>query len=172
MSCQGYSYQIIFMIVYQCALLELVQGYRALSDPTRLRMLHLLGRQPLCVRQLQGILYLPQVPVSQHLAYLRKAGWVESGRHAQWKVYRLLPSLSPVLRAALDGLLNAAKTQALLLSDLERMEAILKDPRYSFCCGFASSRGRAREDTTPIRSQLLHNSPMSTPDVKGLSVKK
>src|SRR5215510_7139367 len=78
---------------------ELVLGYRALSDPTRLRILHLLGHQPLCVCHLQDILYLPQVPVSQHLAYLRKAGWVESGRHAQWKVYRLLPSLSPGLRA-------------------------------------------------------------------------
>ena len=74
------------------------------------------------------------MPVSQHLAYLRKAGWVESWRHAQWKVYRLLPSLSPALRAVLDGLLSAAKTQTLLFSDLEDIEAILKDPRYSFCC--------------------------------------
>ena len=37
----------------------------------------------------QHILHLPQVPVSQHLAYLRKAGWVESGRQAQ------MESLSP-----------------------------------------------------------------------------
>jgi ArsR family transcriptional regulator, arsenate/arsenite/antimonite-responsive transcriptional repressor len=132
---------------------ELVQGYRALSDPTRLRMLHLLGHQPLCVCHLQDILHLPQVPVSQHLAYLRKAGWVESGRHAQWKVYRLLPSLSPGLRAVLDGLLSAAKTQTLLLSDLEHMEAILKDPRYSFCCGFATRRRQARKTTSPIRSE-------------------
>jgi ArsR family transcriptional regulator len=116
-------------------------------------MLHLLGHQPLCVCHLQDILHLPQVPVSQHLAYLRKAGWVESWRHAQWKVYRLLPSLSPGLRAVLDGLLSAAKTQTLLLSDLEHMEAILKDPRYSFCCDFAPPRRRARKNTTPIRSQ-------------------
>jgi ArsR family transcriptional regulator len=116
-------------------------------------MLHLLGHQPLCVCHLQDILHLPQVPVSQHLAYLRKAGLVESGRHAQWKVYRLLPSLSAGLRAVLDGLLNAAKTQTLLLSDLEHMEAILKDPRYSFCCDFATSRRRARKITTPIRSK-------------------
>jgi ArsR family transcriptional regulator, arsenate/arsenite/antimonite-responsive transcriptional repressor len=110
------------------------------------------------VCHLQDILHLPQVPVSQHLAYLRKTGWVESGRHAQWKVYRLLPSLSPALRAVLEGLLSAAKTQTLLLSDLERMEAILKDPRYSFCCGFATPAGEpgkspryqaSNERTTP-----------------------
>jgi ArsR family transcriptional regulator len=114
-------------------------------------MLHLLGHKPLCVCHLQDILHLPQVPVSQHLAYLRKAGWVESGRHAQWKVYRLLPSLSPGLRAVLDGLLSAAKTQTLLLSDLEHMEAILKDPRYSFCGGFTTPRRRARKITTAIK---------------------
>ena len=132
---------------------ELVEGYRALSDPTRLRMLHLLGHQPLCVCHLQDILHLPQVPVSQHLAYLRKAGWVESGRHAQWKVYRILPSLSPGLRAVLDGLLSAARAQTLFLSDLEHMEAILKDPRYSFCCDFATPRRRAKKIATPIRSK-------------------
>jgi ArsR family transcriptional regulator, arsenate/arsenite/antimonite-responsive transcriptional repressor len=133
---------------YQKGVQELVQGYKALSDPTRLRILHLLGHQPLCVCHLQEILHLAQVPVSQHLAYLRKAGWVESGRHAQWKVYRLLPSLSPGLRAVLDGLLSAAKTQTLLLSDLEHLEAILKDPRYSFCCGFTTPRRRAKKTTT------------------------
>ena len=116
-------------------------------------MLHLLGHQPLCVCHLQDILHLPQVPVSQHLAYLRKAGWVESGRHAQWKVYRLLPSLSPGLRAVLDGLLSAAKTQTLLLSDLEHMEAIIKDPRYSFCCALATRRRQARKTTSLIRSE-------------------
>ena len=133
---------------YQKGVQELVQGYKALSDPTRLRILHLLGHQPLCVCHLQDILHLAQVPVSQHLAYLRKAGWVESGRHAQWKVYRLLPSLSSGLRAVLDGLLSAAKTQTLLLSDLEHVEAILKDPRYAFCCGFATPRPRAKKTTT------------------------
>jgi ArsR family transcriptional regulator, arsenate/arsenite/antimonite-responsive transcriptional repressor len=115
-------------------------------------MLHLLGHQPLCVCHLQDILHLPQVPVSQHLAYLRKAGWVESSRHAQWKVYRLAPSLAPGLRAVLDGLLSAAKTHTLLLSDLEHMEAILKDPRYSFCCDFATPRRARCEIATPKRN--------------------
>ena len=78
---------------------------------------------------------------------------VESSRHAQWKVYRLLPSLAPGLRAVLDGLLSAARTQTVLLSDLEHMEAILKDPRYSFCCDFATPRRRAKKIATPIRSK-------------------
>jgi DNA-binding transcriptional ArsR family regulator len=122
----------------------LVQLYKALADPTRLRMLHLLTYQPLCVCHFQGVLNLAQVPVSQHLAYLRKAGLVEDLRHAQWKVYRLKPALSPELRGVLDGLARAAQTQALLLSDLERMEAILADPRYAFCGDFAAPKPKAR----------------------------
>lgn len=122
----------------------LVQVYRALSDPTRLRMLHLLTRQPLCVCHFQGILNLAQVPVSQHLASLRKAGLVEDLRHAQWKVYRLKAALPPECRAALDGLVKAAQTQALLLADLERMEATLQDPRYAFCDDFALPKQKAR----------------------------
>ena len=138
---------------------ELLQGYRALSDPARLRMLHLLGHQPLCVCHLQDILHLPQVPVSQHLAYLRKASWVESSRYAQWKIYCISPSLAPGLRAVLDGLLRAAKTQTLLLSDLEHMEAILKDPRYSFCCDFAAPRLRelkSRPRRKPTNQTTTH----------------
>jgi DNA-binding transcriptional ArsR family regulator len=65
---------------YEIGVKELLQGYRALSDPTRLRMVHLLGHQPLCVCHLQEILHLPQVPVSQHLAYLRKAGATPNGK--------------------------------------------------------------------------------------------
>ena len=122
---------------------ELLQIYKALADPTRLRMLHLLTRQPLCVCHFQGILSLAQVPASQHLAYLRKAGLVEDVRHAQWKVYRLRPALSPELRAVLDGLAKAAQTQALLLSDLERMEATLQDPRYAFCSDFVPPKQKA-----------------------------
>jgi DNA-binding transcriptional ArsR family regulator len=105
------------------------------------------------VCHLQDILNSAQVPVSQHLAYLRKAEWVESSRHAQWKIYRLSPLLSPGQRVLLEGLLKAAKTQNLLLSDLEHMEAILKDPRYSFCCDFAKARCRGKKPATSITSE-------------------
>jgi DNA-binding transcriptional ArsR family regulator len=138
---------------------ELVQGYRALSDPARLRILHLLGHQALCVCHLQEILNSAQVPISQHLAYLRKAGWVESTRHAQWKIYRLSPSLSQARRVLLDGLLKVAKTQNLLLSDLEHMEAILKDPRYSFCCDFAAAHCRGKKPATSIASEQRKDLP-------------
>ena len=50
--------------------------FRALSDPTRIRILHLLKGGELCVCDLMEILRVPQAKTSRHLAYLRKAGLV------------------------------------------------------------------------------------------------
>jgi ArsR family transcriptional regulator len=69
--------------------MELVQIYECFCDATRLRILHLLTHGPLCVCHFQKILKVPQVKVSQHLAYLRKRGMVEARRHANWMIYSL-----------------------------------------------------------------------------------
>ena len=64
--------------------------FRAFSDPTRLRILHLLQFQrEMCVCDIVTILKLPQPLVSRHLAYLRRAGLVEFERVGQWKHYSL-----------------------------------------------------------------------------------
>ena len=64
--------------------------FRAFSDPTRLRILHLLQLQSeMCVCDIVTILELPQSLVSRHLAYLRRAGLVQDQRVGQWKYYSL-----------------------------------------------------------------------------------
>ncbi|MBN1492026.1 MAG: transcriptional regulator, partial [Phycisphaerae bacterium] len=47
--------------------------FRAFSDRTRLRILHILQDGELCVGDIVEILRAPQPRVSRHLAYLRKA---------------------------------------------------------------------------------------------------
>ncbi len=65
--------------------------FRAFSDRTRLRIMHLLlGRDELCVCDLVRVLDVPQAKVSRHLAYLRRAGLVAARRDGQWMYYRLL----------------------------------------------------------------------------------
>ena len=64
--------------------------FRAFSDPTRLRLLHLLQiHAELCVCDLVCVLQLPQPLVSRHLAYLKRAGLVQDRRVGQWKHYSL-----------------------------------------------------------------------------------
>jgi ubiquinone/menaquinone biosynthesis C-methylase UbiE/biotin operon repressor len=53
---------------------------RLLADPTRLRLLLLLGEEELSVAELQDILGMGQSRISSHLAQLKRAGVVEDRR--------------------------------------------------------------------------------------------
>ena len=67
--------------------LELV--FKALADNTRLRLIHLLGDEELCVCSCVEVLRTNQPKVSRHLAYLRRAGLVSARRDGKWTHYRL-----------------------------------------------------------------------------------
>jgi ArsR family transcriptional regulator len=60
--------------------MDLHRTFRALADPTRLRLLNLLLNEPACVCDLAATLGLPQPLVSRHLGYLRSAGLVHNRR--------------------------------------------------------------------------------------------
>lgn len=78
-----------------------VEMFKALSDPTRLRLVRLLndcqeGVQegvcqggPLCVNALAHNLGVTQSAVSQHLRILRQAGLVRGARHGSYMHYSL-----------------------------------------------------------------------------------
>lgn len=66
--------------------------FRAFSDRTRLRILHLLRRGEVCVGDLVTILRVPQPKVSRHLAYLRKSGLVVVRKEGLWSHYSLAPA--------------------------------------------------------------------------------
>ena len=63
--------------------------FRAFSDRTRLRILHLLQGGELCVGDIVESLEVPQPRISRHLAYLRKANLVEVRKSGLWSHYSL-----------------------------------------------------------------------------------
>jgi ArsR family transcriptional regulator len=65
-------------------------AFRAFSDRTRLRILHLLLGGELCVGDLVTILKTPQPTASRHLAYLRKAKLVTTRKSGAWTFYSLI----------------------------------------------------------------------------------
>jgi len=65
--------------------------FRAFSDRTRLRILHLLQDGELCVGDLVEVLQVPQPTASRHLAYLRKSGLVITRKEGLWSHYSLAP---------------------------------------------------------------------------------
>lgn len=67
---------------------EVAAGFRALSDPTRVRLLNLLACNPeLCVCELVGHFDLSQPTISHHLSILKKAGLVDSTERGRWAFY-------------------------------------------------------------------------------------
>ena len=78
----------------------LAQAFKALGDPVRLRLFHLLaGHDELCVCHLTAALALPQSTVSRHLGVLRQAGLVRARRAGKWMHYRLHGELAARLAA-------------------------------------------------------------------------
>ncbi len=62
---------------------------KAISDPTRVRMLKLLEGGELCVCEIMAVLGLVQSTASKHLNILKMAGLVESRKGGTWSYYRL-----------------------------------------------------------------------------------
>ncbi len=83
--------------------------FRAFADRTRLRILRLLQDGPLCVGDLVDILRAPQPTVSRHLAYLRRAGFVETRQHGLWMFYELASANSPLHSKLLECLVVRAR---------------------------------------------------------------
>lgn len=63
--------------------------FKALADPTRLRIINLIGDQEVCVCFFVEILNTNQPKISRHLTYLRRAGLVAARREGVWIHYRL-----------------------------------------------------------------------------------
>jgi len=74
-------------------------AFRALADPTRLRLLHLLSQQELSVAELTRILATGQSTVSQHLAQLREAGLIVDRKDGTRSFYSRAPAAGAVAQA-------------------------------------------------------------------------
>jgi ArsR family transcriptional regulator, arsenate/arsenite/antimonite-responsive transcriptional repressor len=103
---------------------DLVKIYECLCDMTRLRLLHVLTRGPLCVCHFQTVLQEPQVKISKHLAYLRARGLVEAERQGNWVIYALPEKSSRELRANLACLQDSVRENPVFQRDLARLKKI------------------------------------------------
>ncbi len=84
----------------------------ALAEPTRLEAVYLLrdGRER-CVCDLMEALLAKQSRMSRHMQVLKQAGLVVDRRDAQWVRCRLNEQLAEEMKAALDAVIAARRTQ-------------------------------------------------------------
>jgi ArsR family transcriptional regulator, arsenate/arsenite/antimonite-responsive transcriptional repressor len=100
--------------------------FRAFSDPTRLRILHLLQHRELCVGDMVTILRVPQAKASRHLTYLRRAGLVRTRRDGLWIHYSLAAATGRLHRRLLACLAACFQEMPELSRDARRCDAVGK----------------------------------------------
>ena len=83
---------------------RLAELCHALSDPTRLHIMHLLRQGRRCVCDLTETMDAAQSRLSFHLKTLRDAGLVSDRRDGRWVYYEIRPDALDALSAALDTL--------------------------------------------------------------------
>jgi ArsR family transcriptional regulator len=115
------------MPITQNTALPLDRLFRALADPTRLRLLNLMSEREVCVCYFTEVIGVPQPKISRHLAYLRKAGIVAARRDGKWMHYRLTIPSNPHAAAVLRSTMAALRGDKRMQKDCELL--------IKACCG-------------------------------------
>jgi ArsR family transcriptional regulator len=96
--------------------------FKALADPTRLRILGLLVGGEVCVCDIHETLGIPQPRASRHLSYLRRAGLVKTRKDGLWVHYQLSPLDDKVTRALMASVTHCLSHVDACCRDFERLE--------------------------------------------------
>jgi ArsR family transcriptional regulator, arsenate/arsenite/antimonite-responsive transcriptional repressor len=123
---------------------DAVKVFKALADPTRLRIMLLLRRRELCVCELMFILGMEQSRVSHQMRVLRDAGIAEDVREGRWILYRV-PEAS---RGLVEGLFAGA-----LQERIEGSGQAEADVRKLEACVRENIRGRVCEARSRLEGQ-------------------
>jgi ArsR family transcriptional regulator len=97
---------------------EAIRIFKALSDPTRLRILLLLLKRNLCVCELMFILEMEQSRLSHQLRILKDADLVEDLRDSRWIIYRI----PAAMKRDLAGILGESLSGKLMESDVTKRD--------------------------------------------------
>ncbi len=102
--------------------------FRALADPTRLRIVHLLRAMELAVGEIAQVAGQSQPRVSRHVRILAEAGLVERRKEGNWVFLRLARTagVAPFL-ALLDQLRPSPSERLWQEADLARLAAVRAD---------------------------------------------
>lgn len=122
-------------------LADLEQCFKALADETRLRILGLLLTGEVCVCDIHESLRISQPKASRHLAYLRRAGLVDTRRDGLWVHYRLAAPSDPIVGTIRQAVAHALGHLDGIHRDAARLQrrtgcgppAIAEAPTFACC---------------------------------------
>lgn len=97
-------------------------AFKALGDPTRLRILGLLLGGEVCVCDIHGTLGIPQPKASRHLSYLKKSGLVTARKQGLWVHYRLAPPVDAVMQSLMGAVTHCLGHVESVGKDRQRLQ--------------------------------------------------
>src|SRR2546422_4170090 len=106
-------------------MLSTLKSLRALSDPTRLRIVALLEKDELSVNELQEITRMGQSRISTHLGLLQDSGLVQSRREGKRTFYRLNLEAGAAAREFIQVAVRGAREMPEHSSDQVNLKRIL-----------------------------------------------
>jgi len=113
---------------------EFMAVTKALSDPSRVRILLALRRRELCVCQITELFGFAPSTMSKHLSILHHAGLIQSRKAERWVHYRLPDKTAPVaVREALDWVHQSLGRTAEAKADVQRLDKILRMNLKEIC---------------------------------------
>lgn len=125
---------------------------KTLSDPTRLRLLALVGREELSVAELQDILGMGQSRISSQLALLRQVNLVSDRREGKKAFYSLRGSLPAKTLALIRSAVESVDELPVMAEDRENLDRILLKRRRTQEQYFNLIAGRLGKHYCPGRS--------------------
>ena len=119
---------------------EILEQLAALADPTRARLLMVVGRQELTVTELCEVLDLPQSTVSRHIKLLSDHGWLSRRRDGTKHYYALaMDQLSAVERQVWELVGDDMRDDPTDVEDQARLERVLAARRGASAAYFAET---------------------------------
>lgn len=140
--------------------------FRALADPTRLRIFHLLRAMELAVGEIAQVVGQSQPRVSRHIRILAEAGLIDRRKEGSWVF--LTPGQGEAARAMrgwFDAVVPSAEEQLWMEADLARLAAVRADRARAAAQYFAEHA----EEWDAIRSLHAPEVEVETAMVKLLS---
>src|ERR1051325_2316120 len=129
-----------------------LKSLKALSDPTRLRIVALLEKDELSVNELQEITRMGQSRISTHLGQLQDAGLVQSRREGKRTFYRVSQHADAIAREFIQLAIRGAKEMPEHTADQINLKRIITRRREQAQIYFSQVAGRFDRVYGPGRS--------------------
>ncbi|HJO92311.1 MAG TPA: metalloregulator ArsR/SmtB family transcription factor [Victivallales bacterium] len=113
---------------------KIIEVLKAVSDPTRLRVLMTMNNGEICVCQITELLNLAKSTISKHMSILRHAGLVKSRKDGKWIYYRHSTENQNLISKEVLNLLKAKLIKdKTIISDRKKLDKIISINKADLC---------------------------------------